>query len=175
MTTKADEVIRAGLEPRKQVEPRNAPPRTTPAAIAVERDHDNRPVMPLDQPRGDDPDDARVPTLAGDDQPWRFAQVLGQFPQRSLGRIRHLPLSSPPLPVRPAQLIGDLRRPRLVIGQEQLDPSISPIEPPRRIDPRRQLERQIPLIKLGRLDLRRLDQRPQSQAAALAVSPPAPA
>ena len=56
---RSGQVLGAGLEAGEQVEAGDAAPRAAPAALAVERDHDRRPVVALDQPRGDDPDHAR--------------------------------------------------------------------------------------------------------------------
>src|SRR5947208_2816549 len=109
-------MLRAGLEASQQVEARNAPSGPPPAAVGLQRDDHNRPVVPLNQPRGNDPDNAWVPSLSRDDQPRCLPQLVRQLPQRRLSLIRHLTLRSPPLPIGPAQLSGNLRRPNLVVG-----------------------------------------------------------
>ena len=60
------EVLRARLQPAEQVERRDRAARAG-ARVAVERDEHARPVVALGDARGDDPDDARVPALAGED------------------------------------------------------------------------------------------------------------
>ena len=136
MPTKAAQMLRASLQPGKQIEATDTAPRPTPRALTIERNHDHRPVMPLNHPRSDDPDHTGMPVVPSNNQPRSFPQVLGQIPQRRLGGVRNLPLSSPPLTISPIQLNSDLLSPRLVFGQKQLHPSIGPIEPPRSIDPR---------------------------------------
>src|SRR5436305_6643229 len=97
-------------------------------------------MMPLDQARSDDANNARVPPLAGNDQARRLAQLIRQVPQCRLGFVCHLPLRGAPLAIGPTQLIGDLCRPNLVLRKKQLDPSIRTVEPSRSIDSRRKLE-----------------------------------
>jgi hypothetical protein len=116
--------------------------------------------MALDDPRGDDPDHAGMPPLARQHQPRRLANLIRQLPPRGLRRRIDLPLSSPALGVHPVQLNRNLLRPRLVLGEKKLNPCVGPIEPPRSIDPRRQPEREIPLVQLGRLAFRNLQQCP---------------
>ena len=147
MPAEADQVLGAGLEPGKQVEAGDAAPRAAAAALAVEGDHDRRPVVALDQPRGDDPDHSGMPALAGDDQRRHLAQSLGELTAGRLGRRVDLALGGTPLAIGPAQLLRDLGGPRRVIGQEQLNACVSPVEPPRSIDPRRQFERQVALVE----------------------------
>ena len=62
------EVLGAGAEARVQVEGADRPARALPVALGARDQHD-RPVVPLDEARGDDADDALVPVGAGDDVP----------------------------------------------------------------------------------------------------------
>ena len=55
MAAVAIEVLGAGVQRPEQVKAGDAPPRPL-AVVAVERDQDRRPVIALDDPRGDDPD-----------------------------------------------------------------------------------------------------------------------
>jgi hypothetical protein len=107
--------------------------------------------MPLDQPRCDNSHHSRVPALTRDHKTTSFAKILRQLPPSSLSSSINLTLSSPPLGVRPTQLNSNLLSPPRVLSQKQLNPGISPIEPPRSIDPRRQPEPKITLVQPLRL------------------------
>ncbi len=63
-------------------------------------------------------------------------------------------------PLARLELGGDLRRPRRVLGEEELDPGVGAVEAPRRVDPRRQPEREVTLVELRRLARGRLEQGP---------------
>ena len=166
MAAEAEQVLGAGLERREQVEAGNAAARAAPAPLAVERDDHDRAVVALDQARGDDADDAGVPALAGQDQPRRLAQMIGQLTPRRLGggvdlalgrdAARSSPASAPPRSPRPAPSSS---------RQHQLDPGIGPVEPAGGVDPRRQPERQIALVEPSRLAFRGRHQRPQPNPA----------
>ena len=146
----ADQVLRAGLERRPAGRSRGccAPSPRPPPSSSSEIDDDG-PVVALDQARGDDPDHARVPALAGEDEARRLAQLLGERPQRRLRRGVDLALGCSPLAVGPAQLGCDLGGAILVVGEEQLHARVGSVEPPGSVDPRRQAERQIALIELA--------------------------
>ena len=165
---KALQMLATGFERGKQVEPRNAPPRTPPSPLTVKRNHHDGPVMPLDQPRSDDPDNAGMPTLAGQDQTHPIAQLVGQLPQRPLGSSIDFALRRPTLTVGPTQLRRNLSRTPLVLGEEQLHSRISSVQAPRSIDPRRQPKSQITLVKLAGLTFRGFEQRPHPRP----TSPP---
>ncbi len=167
VATEGGQVLGAGLEPGEQVEPGDAATRAPAPAFAVEGDHDRRPVMALDHARGDDPDHARVPALAGDDDRRRLHHLFRQLSPGGLGGVCDLALGRPALAVCPTQLIGDLGCPTGVLGEKQLDPGIGPVEPSRGVDPWRQPEGQVALVEPGRLAFRRfhqcLDSRPLHQ------------
>ena len=158
----------------EQVEAGDAAPRAAALALAVERDHDRRPVVALDQPRGDDPDHARdasprrrrrapAPRAARSGSSRRAASAAAST-SRSVARRSPLArLSSAAI----------CRGPRLVLGQEQLDPGVGPVEPPGGVDPRRQPERQIALVEPARLAFRGLEQRPHPRPLRRAGPPPA--
>ena len=155
----AGQVLGACLQRGEQVEAGDAAPRAPSPALAVERDDDRRPVVALDHPRGDDPDHSRVPALSGHDQSRRLAQRIRQIAKGRLGLVRHLPLRGPALAVGPAQLMRDLRRSRGVVGQEQLDSRVGPVQPSRRVDARSQPEREVALVHPSRLAFGRLRER----------------
>jgi hypothetical protein len=102
-----------------------------------------------------------VPVLPRQDQPRRFAQPVRQLAAGRLGGGVDLALGRPPLGVGPPQLGCDLLGARLVLGQQQLDPGVGPVEPAGGVDPRRQAKGEIALVEPGRLAARRGDQRPQ--------------
>src|SRR5438876_2954422 len=62
-----DEEIRTALERREQIEMRNAPARPV-SDLTVDRQNDGRSMKRVDQFRGDDADDASVPSVTGNDQ-----------------------------------------------------------------------------------------------------------
>ncbi len=168
VAAEALELLGACLQRRQQVEAGDAAARAAAAALAVERDDDHRAVVALDQPRGDDPDHAGMPALAGEDQPRGRPQLLGQLAQVRLCRRVDLALGRPPLGVGPAQLDRDLLRPTGIVAQQQLDPGVGPVQPPRGVDPRRQPERQVALVERRRLAPGRRHQRPQAHPATAA-------
>ncbi|HEX3238696.1 MAG TPA: hypothetical protein VHR18_01010 [Solirubrobacterales bacterium] len=152
--SKALQVLGASLQCRQQVEAGDATPTPPPHPLFIEGDHDHGPVVALDQPRGDDPNHAGMPTLAGEDVAGRLAQLGAQLAHRRLSPGVDLSLGRPALGVGPAQLDRDLLRPLRVLGQHQLDPGVGPIQPPRRVDPRRQFEGQVALVHSRRLAFR---------------------
>ena len=93
----------AGLEAGEEVEAGDAAPGAAASALAVERDHDRRPVVALGQARGDDPDDPGMPALPGDDDRRGLAKVLGQLAARRLGGRVDLLLGRAPLAVGAAR------------------------------------------------------------------------
>src|SRR5205085_2371795 len=76
VTAEPLEVLRAGVERPVKVEGRNRAPRALPGVVRA-GDQDDGAVVPLDEARGDDPDDALVPVLAGDDVAAAATQRLG--------------------------------------------------------------------------------------------------
>ena len=133
----------------------------------------DRPVVALDQPRGDDPDHAGVPALAGEHQrrapraarsgSSRRAASAAASTSRSVARRSRLArLSS----------LGDLLGPRLVLGQEQLDPGVGAVEPPGGVDPRRQPEGEVALVEPASARISPPPAAPACPAAAPAASPP---
>ena len=141
------EVLGARLERRVQIEAGDAAPRAAPSPLAVERDDDDGTVVALDQPRGDDADHARVPALTREHQPVGFLHLVGELAPRRFGGRVDLPLGRPALRIRAPELFGDLLRPLLVVGKQQLDPCIRPIEPPGRVDPRGEPEPGVSLVE----------------------------
>src|SRR4029078_11278661 len=90
MTAVAVQMGGAGVECREQVEALDAasPPLAPPARFA--REDDRGLAVPMDEPRGDDPDAPRMPALAGDDDRRSITELLGEFAKRRLGSGRDL-------------------------------------------------------------------------------------
>ncbi len=118
MPAELPEVLRARLERRKQVEPRDAPPGPAPSAFVIERDHDHGPMKLLDKSRSHDPNHAGVPTVTRNDNPRRLAQLIRQLTQRRFGFVSHLPLRSAPLSIGPTELLRNLSRPLLILSEK---------------------------------------------------------
>ena len=139
VAAEAQQMAGARAEPGVQVERRHRPARPLPLAVGAGDDHD-RPVVALDEPRGDDADHAFVPTLARDDVAAPAAARLG--PRLDLvDRLARDPLlDGLPLAVQRLELLGE--RPGLVgvLGQQQRERSLGPAEPPRCVDARREPE-----------------------------------
>ena len=166
VAAEAAEVLGAGIEAGEQVEARDAAARSLRRPVVVDREHDRRPVVALDQPRGDDPDDARMPPLAGDHDHGRRRAARRAGPRRAASAA--LPTSrsvSRRSGLARVELGGDRRRPRRVLGQHQLDPGVGAVEAPGGVDPRRQPEGEVALVEPLRLHPRDRHQRPQARAA----------
>ena len=128
-------------------------PDPRPPPVGVERDQDHGPPVALGQPRGDDPDDARVPALAGDAPapaprgPRRAARAAPPRPPASTSRLGVAALA-----VGAVELGGDLGRAVVVVAQHQLDAGVGAVEAPGGVDPRREAEREVSLVEPRRLD-----------------------
>ena len=87
----AVEMLGGRVQRAEQVEAGDAPRPTPSARSPSQRDHDRRAVVALDDPRGHDPDDAGVPSVAGEHVGVALAELgdlrLG-LPQRSAARPR---------------------------------------------------------------------------------------
>jgi hypothetical protein len=106
MAPVAGQVLGAGVEGGDQVEARDAA-RGPAGGVAVDGEQDGGLPVAVRQPRGGDPDHARVPPLTGQDQR-RSVGLLGG--QRGPGRLRavgDLALGGPALGVGLLQLRGD--------------------------------------------------------------------
>src|ERR1700733_12958701 len=121
VTSVALEVLGAGVQRGQQIEPRNAAGRAR-AFLSVEPDDDDRTVVALDHPRGDDPHHPGVPPLSGQD-------VGAPLPLLGHLRLRlpHDPLlHRSALGVDPVELFGDLGGALLVLGEEQFEAGVGP-------------------------------------------------
>ncbi len=162
MTTEARQVLSARAQGFKQVESGDAATRAAAATLGVEADqHHGHPVA-LRESRCSDPDHARVPALAGEDQRRRRGQVGWKLAPCPFRPLDHLPLRIAPLTIRLVELAGDRDRPLGVVGEHQLDPGIGAIEAPGGVHPGREPECQVALVEAHRLHSGCLTQRPQT-------------
>ena len=137
------------------------------ARVAVERDQHGRAVVALGDPRGDDPDHARVPALAGE----HVGGALARRGDLGLGLEEDARLDVAALGVGAVELLGDrgraLRRPPVRTSSR---PGVGAVQAPRGVDPRREAE-------ADRARVEPLPGRPAPRASARAApaSPSRPA
>ena len=142
VAAEADQALGAGLDRLVEVEAGDRPRRAL-ADLVAQGDDDRRPVVGLDQAAGHDPDDARVPALAPQDDRAAVAQPpLGGDHLVRLGDDRLLDLLPPR--VAAVELLGDLAGQDGVVGREHLDGPHRALEPARRVDPGGQAEADVP-------------------------------
>ncbi len=147
--------------PARRSNPGMLRPEPRPAAVGAQPDHDRRAPVELDHARGDDADDARMPPLAGDDDPGRLAELVWELGEGSLGSGERLALGEATLAVGAVELLRDALRPLRIAGQHELDPGVGAVEPARGVDPRRQAEGEVALVQALDLAPGGRDQRPQ--------------
>jgi hypothetical protein len=151
----AQQVLGARVEPREQVEGGDRAARAG-ALVAVEGDEHARPVVALGDARGDDPDDAGMPAVGGQD----VCGLLAGLADLRLGLEEDPRLGVAALGVGPIELVGDRRRALGVVGEHELEPGIGAIQAPGRVDPRRQAKADRPRIERAGIDARDAQQRP---------------
>ena len=118
MAAEALEVRRARAEPAVQVERRDRAAGALPLAVGAGDQHD-RPVVPLDEPRGDDADHALVPALAGDDVAAAAAARLRPRLDLVDRLAQDALLDRLPLAVQRLELLGEPLRLAIVLGEQQ--------------------------------------------------------
>ena len=160
MTAEAHEVLGARRQPGVQVVRRDAPARPA-SRLAVERDQQRGPVMALHDPRRHDPDHSRVPALAGE-HVCGLALVAGALGLRGEhdARLRVLALA-----VEEVELVGHLGRALVIIGEEQLEPGVGPLQAAGGVDPGREAEGERGGVHIAGVERGDLHQRPQSRPA----------
>ena len=161
MPAEALEVLRAGAEGAVQVEGRDRPARSFPETFAA-GDQDDRPVVALDEPGSDDPDHAFVPVFAPDDIRRAPALRLGPFLDLRDRGANDALFDRLPVAVELFETIGEPARLVGILGQEELQGGPRMTEPPRRVDPRPEPEADLARVDGRGIDVRRLQQRPQS-------------
>ena len=158
----------AGVQRLQQVEPGNAPARAARPSALVDGEDDRRLAVMLDDPRGDDADDAGMPPLAGDHQHPRIASGLGKGPQRGLRRVGHAALGLPPLVIGRVELGRNRAGASGVPGQHQLNPGVGAVEASRGIEAGGDPEGDVALVEDLGLDLRDRHQSAQTRPPSLA-------
>ena len=160
MAAVALEVAAGRGKPAQEVERRDGAPGPR-ALLAFERDQDRRPVMALGDPRGHDPDHARMPALGGQDVRGGGA-LLGH---QGLGREAHARLHVAPLGVHRIELGRDRTGARGILGEQQLEPCVGPVEPAGGVDPRREPEADGAGVERARIDAGDLHERAHARLA----------
>ena len=115
--------------------------------------------MALDEPRRDDADDSRVPSLPGDHQ--RCRVKLGGAGR--VGREEDALLGLATVAVEVVELLGDLGGALAVVGQHQLEGGVGAAEAAGGVDARSQAEARALGIHVGRVERRDAHQRPQAR------------
>ena len=153
-----------------QVERRYRSPRALPVAVRA-GDHHDGPVVALDEARRDDADHALVPALAGDDVAAPSAARLR--PGLDLGdRLPQDPLLDRlALAIQRLELLSQLERLALVLGEEQRQRGLGPAQASGRVDPRREPEADRRLVDRSRVDVTDAHQRPQTGLLRLSEPP----
>src|ERR671935_1446355 len=139
MPAKALEELRARSERTVEVERRNRATRSLPPSVGAGNQHD-RPVVALDEPRGDDADHSLVPVLSPEDV--RTAPLLRIRPFVDLfdRRAQDAILDGLPVAVQLLEALGERPRLRCVLRQEQVERRARMAEPACCVDARRETE-----------------------------------
>ena len=151
---------RARREARVQVERRDRATRAR-SLIAVERDHDHRAAVALDEPGRDDADHARVPPLAGDDVAASLAALGRTSLDRGDGRAQDVGLD------RLALAVPLLETPRERLGlcavarEQEVERLARMAEPAGGVDPRAEAEPEVGGAQARTIDAGHLHQRRQ--------------
>ena len=122
-----------------QVERRDRAAGALPLLVAA-RDQDDRPVVALDEPRGDDADHALVPALARDDVAAAAPAALGPRLDLRDRLAQDALLDRLALAVQAFELLGELLRLAVVLGQEQRERGLRTAQAAGRVDARREPE-----------------------------------
>ena len=159
MAPEAQQVPRGRSEPLVQVIGGHAAAGPAPAA-PLEPNHHARAPVALDEPRRDDADDSRVPSLPCDHQRGRVK--LGGAGR--VGREEDALLGLATVAVEVVELLGDLGGALVVVGQHQLEGGVGAAEAAGGVDAaaRAGSSRSGP-IQVGRVKRRDAHQRPQAR------------
>ena len=163
------EQIAAGLQRRVEVEARDAPAGAL-AHVAVERDQERGPAVALDHARRHDPDDARMPAVAGEHQ---AGVALG------IARLLHLGerlLEDPmverlPLDVEALEPPGEGDRLRRIVREQQAQTVGGVPDAPDGVEPGPEHVAHVAGPKLAAGESRGLHQRPEAGPPALGQQP----
>ena len=138
--------------------------RAFPAVRARRNEHDGS-VIALHEPRRDDADHALMPVLVPQHVAAARASRLGPRLDERVRLAQDSLLDSLPLAVQVLELRGQPVGLDAVLGEQQLECEVGPSEPPGRVDPRRQPERDRGRVDDRGIDMGRPHQRLQPGAA----------
>jgi hypothetical protein len=154
-----------------QVEAGDAPARAL-ADVAVEGDEKRRSPVPLHYPRRHDADHARVPPVAGDDEPRIPVGIAGALDH--LERLVQDPLVERlALDVEPLEALGQPGGLVGIVGEQQPEPVGGLGDPPGRVQPRTDDEPAVPRPHLLAGQPARLQQGAEPGPVALGQQPEA--
>ena len=161
MTAPAPEQTGARTERAVQVERGDRAAGSLPVAVRA-RDEDDRAVVALDEPRGDDADHALVPVGPGHGVGAASA-LLGR-PRLDLGHglAEDAALDGLALAVQLLERVGEPARLGLVLGEQQLERLARVPETAGRVQARREAEADGPGVDRGRIDAGALHERAQT-------------
>ena len=151
------EVARALAQPVVEIEARDRAPRALPVAVGAGDQHD-RPVVALDEPRGDDADHALVPAGAGDHVGAATPALLGPLLDRLDGLPQDPLLDGLPVAIQVLELGGELLRGLTLLRQQELERGFGPAEPSGGVQARREPEADRTGVDRGRIHARRAHQ-----------------
>src|SRR6267143_3825447 len=157
---KLDQLVLDALQRLVNIEPDDAPRGTT--SHAVDRGHHDRgPVILLDKPGSDDPDDPGMPLLLMKDDGGICIDVEQVFDEL-LRLHKRIFIDSPPISIFFLEYLReDCRRFRIFLGEEFHSPRrIS--HPSDRVDSRREHEDDLPGCDFSHLGAGAVDERPES-------------
>ncbi len=170
----AQQQILARGDRRRNVDPLDRPGRPAARSAGLRSiSSTTGPAVPLDQPAGDNPDDARGPIRAGEDERRRDRAATG--PRRSCASASCVTRSVRNLRrgVQRFQVRRDDAGGRPVRGRQQLDARARVGQPARRVEPGRQRERDVLLRQVRRVELGGLKERLDARSARVCAGLPA--
>jgi hypothetical protein len=153
----ARQVAGAGVQAGEQVVGGDRASRAAPP-VAVEGDQHRRAVVALGQPRGDDPDDARVPILARE----HVGRPLAGLGDLRLGGEQDARLDVAALGVGHVELARRRLGAPLVLGEHELETGVGATQTAGGVDPGSEAESDGAGVEHGRLDLGHPHQGPQA-------------
>ena len=160
----AQQVGACRVQPAEQVERRDRAARAG-ALVAVERDQHGRAVVALGDPRGDDADHAGMPAVGREDVRRRLRSAVPRGRDLRLGLEQDPRLDVAPLDVDRVELGRDRAGPLQVRGEQQLEAGIRAVQPPGRVDARREPEPDGAGVHPARVDARDVHQRLEPRLA----------
>src|SRR4029453_13937085 len=116
-------------------------------AARLERDRKGRPAELLLQPRGDEPNHARMPALGGGDHDRALVLGAERRERFRLGLRDGLDLDCLALAVEPGELPGEPCRVDLILVEQQINAKRRATDAAARIDARAEQKAQVPWLR----------------------------